>query len=541
MFALSQSCLRPLLPLPLVRALRLTVCLLFGTASLTGWASPAWAQLLPPGSQPVTAINFVVEANSLSSETVLFADPCDNLNTLPGCTGQQATLNYAGQNRRLITFETAVQTYERVVIPGETVVFQRQGATLANGFMVPNRDVLFFEGGPPENANQPINLEPSQVLNTQTVAQVLLSPFINRGIDNVFANVPQLPLPQAGDLIPVIAQDTLNDVRRIDYILPGGIAVPVAERNNQGFVVFERGGNDNFAIAAIIGFDANGPIYGSLGTLGPGNWGNTNLQFQTTVQRREPQQTGSFRPSHVVAEANQPISGIFFPISSLIPDTQATVFGYSLFSGEVNAANNLTDFANLPLADASNPSGGLDLVAGGFGLFRVAQPQPSNFALLKRITNLFGPTPLPDFTQVVGDGAALNLLQANGLGQGLDVITDPQVQPGNGIEYTVYFANSGQGTAPNVVLCDQIPAGLTFDPNGYGPGIGIQAIAASSPPGPVVNYTNAADGDPGTFVAPGAALPPFCGVNQGNGAVVVNGGDVAASQVGLIRFRTTVN
>jgi hypothetical protein len=91
------------------------------------------------------------------------------------------------------------------------------------------------------------------------------------------------------------------------------------------------------------------------------------------------------------------------------------------------------------------------------------------------------------------------------------------------------------------VVCDQIPAGTTFNPDGYGPGLGIEAIASSSPPGPAVTYTSAADGDPGTFFPPGAALPAVCGANQNNGAVVVTVGPVNANQVGLIRFQTTVN
>ncbi|PZO43608.1 MAG: hypothetical protein DCF17_05645 [Shackletoniella antarctica] len=547
MFALFQSCLRPLLPLPLARALRLTVCLLFVAASLTGWASPSWAQLItPPGSQPVTAINPVVEAAGGAGPTLTpFAAPCDNGGTLAGCTGQQANLSYQGQNRRLTTFAAGGQTYERVVIPGETVVFRRAGVPAGLPAALP-RDILFFEGGQEGTVvpNQPISLLPSIVPPTQTVEQVMLSPFINRGIDNVFANAFANVFAGAAD------QDTRNNVRRIDYISPAGITVPVAERDTQGFVVFERGGNDNFAIAAITAIDPFTQLptaYGTLGRLQPGDWGRTNIGFTTLVQRREPIGTGPFRPSHVVVHdpannQDQFISGIFFPVSSLVPNTQATIFGYSLFSDEVglNPPADLRPFAGFPNA-GDFTTGGLDLVAGGFGLFRVAQPQPPSFALLKRITNLFGVAPLPNFNQFVGDGAALILLQNNNLGQGLDVITDPAVQAGNGIEYTVYFANSGLGAAPNVVLCDQIPVGLTFAPNGYGPGLGIQAIAASSPPGPVVNYTNAADGDPGTFFAPGAALPPFCGTNQGNGAVVVNAANVAANQVGFIRFRTTVD
>jgi uncharacterized repeat protein (TIGR01451 family) len=405
--------------------------------------------------------------------------------------------------------------------------------------------VLFFEyiGNDTEDvAGGPgIALEPSPVAPGETVEDVLLAPFVNRGVDNAFNNISADP------------QETINNVQRIDYIVPGGIAVPAENRGTDGFVVFERGGNDNFRIAAIISLGVGnipatyGPLISAGGNAGSGRWGTaTEVSIRTMVTRREAP-TDPFRLSHIVNP--QPVRGIFFPVSSLLPDNQPNIFGYSLFANDNFFGNDplnppdLTDIVNFPGTTLDNDRGGLDLVASGFGFFRAQTPiqSASDLALLKRITNLFGPTPLPNFAQVVGNGTALNRLRANGLGQGLDVIADPQVQAGNGIEYTVYFANSGSGAAPNVVLCDQIPVGLTFDPNGFAPGLGIQAIAASSPPGPVVNYTNAADGDPGTFFAPGAALPPFCGTNQGNGAVVVNAANVAANQVGFIRFRTTVD
>jgi len=199
------------------------------------------------------------------------------------------------------------------------------------------------------------------------------------------------------------------------------------------------------------------------------------------------------------------------------------------------------DFASFPTTTNGTTQGGLDLVAGGFGLVRqVAQPV-SDFSLVKRITNLIGPATLPDFTQVLGTTPAEEQLRTAGVGQGLITVTDPTVDSGNVVEYTIYLSNVAAGDATGVIICDQIPAPTTFVPDSFGTGQGIQAIASSNPPGPVVNYTNADDGDPGTFFPPGTPLPPVCGTDQGNGAVVVNVGTVGGDQVGLIRFRTEVN
>jgi uncharacterized repeat protein (TIGR01451 family) len=434
-------------------------------------------------------------------------------------------------------------------------VFRRAGPEVGNAGTP--RFQLFYESvlvdiDPAVGATDTIILGPSEL---NSIEQALLSRAINRGIDNVFNNVS----------ISVNNQDTRNNIERIDYLIGNpGVQLTAADLGNVGFLIDERGGNDPFAIAAVTAIDpATGDptAYGPLVQVPANAWGgggNIGVELESVVLRRDDPPpfippvppVPQFLPTHPVPL--QSVRGIFFPINSLLPDPQSTqpFFGYSLFAADVQGTSDqLVDFTNTAIFPQNtaglggNAPGGLDLVAGGFGLIRrvTTVPPAGNLSLVKRITNLFGPANLPNFAQVVGDGAGLTLLQNNGLGQGIDVIDDPSVQTSDGIEYTIYFANSGVGDANNVVLCDQIPIGTTFNPNSFGPGEGIQAIASSAPAGPVVNYTNANDGDPGQFIAPGAALPPFCGVNQGNGAVVVNAGTVGSNQVGLIRFRTTVD
>jgi len=482
--------------------------------------------------------------------TAFFASPCDP-GSFSDCDDvappRRVDLTFgAGVNRVLQSVNVGGSVFERAtnlsippVVPDE-VVFRRAG-TIAG--VDPSRQLLFFEqlNQDQVGTNQPLTLGPNELplagSPREAIADAMLSPAINRGIDNVFNNVQ------------VSAQDSRNNIERIDYIISNGALIDATVVNlaDIGFLILERGGNDAFNVAAITGYDpATGlpTSYAPLVQVPATAWGTSNppITLSTAVMRDDgPAANPSFLPSHVVDTQN--IEGVFLPLNLLLPapPNPVTIFGFSLFATDVTPGTDLFTFSAFPQT-TGNAQGGLDLVAGGFGLIRRTTIAPAgSLSLLKRITNLFGPANLPNFNQFVGDGAALALLQNNNLGQGLDVITDPAVQAGNGIEYTVYFANSGSGAAPNVVLCDQIPVGLTFDPNGYGPGLGIQAIAASSPPGPVVNYTNAADGDPGTFFAPGAALPPFCGTNQGNGAVVVNAANVAANQVGFIRFRTTVD
>ncbi|WP_017301910.1 hypothetical protein [Nodosilinea nodulosa] len=500
---------------------------------LLGGGAPALAQLSP--SAPVqTLVTVDQPAATTSYPNAPFAPGCDTV-SFPGCAGVGATINQtfgAGVNRVLLAVETAAGRFEPatdllppVGLP-QQIVFRRDPGLLVA------RQSLFYEASVADATT--LTLGPSE---SPSIEAAMLSSTINRGIDNVFNNTEAGPGQQ----------ETRNNIKRIDYIISSpGVTVAAADQGNVGFLIMERGGNDAFGIAAITAVDGAGlpTAYGPLVQIPTNGWGtsNTGVDIGTAVTRQDapPPPDPAFKASHVVNNlATQTVRGIFFPISSLLtaPASTQPVFGYSLFSAAVTPADTLTDFLGLPTADGQSTGGGLDLIAGGFGLIR----RVGGFSLVKRVSNLIGPSPLPDFSQVIGSDSAVNLLRNNGLGQGLIAVTDPPVATGNGIEYSIYLANSSNSGVTDLLVCDQIPVGTTFDPNAYGAGQGIQAIASSSPAGPVVTYTNANDADPGRFFGPGEALPAICGASQNNGAVVVNVGNINANQVGLVRFRVTVN
>ncbi|MEA5450745.1 DUF11 domain-containing protein [Leptolyngbya sp. CCNP1308] len=510
--------------------------LVIAVAFLLGGASPALAQLT--SSVPVdTLITVDQAATTTNYPTAPYASPCDPT-VLTTCPAGTTNLTFGGDTNAVlqaivaggIRFEPATDLLPPVGL-AEQVVFRRFGPGAGPG--LDQRQLLFYESTTANGTT--VTLSPNEAAS---IEEAMLSRVINRGIDNVFNN---------GEAGPG-TQNTQNNIERIDYIIANpGVQVSAAEVNDVGFLILERGGNDGFGIAAITSVDGAGnPLtYGPLVDVLGADWGgggDIGVSFPSAVLRKDdPAFTNpAFRPTHVVG--NQSVRGIFFPISSLLDAPQNTqpFFGFSLFAADVDNTFDLAQFTTFPTATTGasvGGDGGLDLIAGGFGLIRRA----GSFALIKRVTNLIGPATLPDFTQVLGTGSAVDLLRSNNLGQGLITIADPPVQTSNGIEYTIYLTNSDTANVTDVVVCDQIPAGTTFNPDGYGAGLGIEAIASSSPPGPAVTYTSAADGDPGTFFAPGAALPAVCGANQNNGAVVVTVGPVNANQVGLIRFRTTVN
>ncbi|MEP0968530.1 hypothetical protein [Leptolyngbya sp. SLC-A1] len=522
----------------IVRSVGLMAWVVLALATVFGGAAPAFAQLAPPVG--VDQLIFTEQPAVRSRfQGTPYTRPCDP-NSFNNCNAQGAVtdLTFGAENNVVLNaviaagtrFEPATALLPPVGL-AQRIVFRRN---IRAG--LPNRQLLFFE----QTTATPttLTLAPGRVGG---IEEAMLSNIINRGIDNVFNNVSEVAAGGNG-------QETANNIERIDYIITApGISVPVADQGNVGFLILERGGNDAFKIAAITALDGNGDpaAYGPLIDIGTGAWGASNdVQVASAVMRWDNLADPTlplFRPSHLVG--TQAVEGIFFPINSLVtaPDNANPIFGYSLFAVDVNGLGaqlvNFNDTTIFPTNTPGGNIGGLDLIAGGFGLIR----RTGGFSLVKRVTDLLGPATLPDFSQVLGTGSDIDLLRNNNLGQGQITIADPPVQTGNGIEYTIYLANTDTVSVADVVVCDQIPAGTTFNPDGYGSGLGIEAIASSSPAGPAVTYTSADDGDPGTFFPPGAALPAVCGANQNNGAVVVTVGPVNANQVGLIRFQTTVN
>jgi uncharacterized repeat protein (TIGR01451 family) len=130
--------------------------------------------------------------------------------------------------------------------------------------------------------------------------------------------------------------------------------------------------------------------------------------------------------------------------------------------------------------------------------------------------------------------------------KGATVLLNPQPQPKDELEYTIYYLSSGAQTAKNVVLCDFIPANTTYVPGS------LQIVRGSAAIAPVSDPTGDVDGG---FYAVGtaqAAMHAACktpdSTDTTRGAVYVNIGDVvqatssatAVPSTGYIRFRVTV-
>lgn len=273
-----------------------------------------------------------------------------------------------GINARVVSFDFGGETYTRVLPPGpedrpfDRVVINRVDNAAVNydkvtaffcqpqdlGTSVPDNTSVFFNCGYIDSMEDLVN-----------------SFVLNRGSDNLFANANSV---------------TLNNIERVDMIMDEGLGSVAPTRT--GFLLMERGGNDNFKMAAITSLDGNGNV-ATLGPLitadhvgGANVWGDTGLSIRSTVfQSVVSGDPPLLRPSQNLGPQN--IHGTYISFSDLGIPAGQPIFGVALFPGDVTTAMDLVGLTDVPLNTdgASASTGGLDFMAGG-GFFTAESVDP---------------------------------------------------------------------------------------------------------------------------------------------------------------------
>lgn len=139
--------------------------------------------------------------------------------------------------------------------------------------------------------------------------------------------------------------------------------------------------------------------------------------------------------------------------------------------------------------------------------------------LVKRITALVpgNGSPSTSYTNFVNDGKDGNadgIIDNNDPGwpnnSYLAGTTTLEASPGDTVEYTIYFLNTGNGPATNVKICDRLSPYLTYIPTTYGiaPDYGIRLVFGNG--SDTRNLTGANDGDLGRLVGAGVDLTGTC-------------------------------
>jgi hypothetical protein len=155
---------------------------------------------------------------------------------------------------------------------------------------------------------------------------------------------------------------TINNVERIDMIIEGGTYSPDVDL--AGFLINERGGNDNIIVAAITSLDSNLEVdgFGSLLSISSSDWASTGKSIATTVFQRDSDDE-QMRPSQNLGAQN--IASVFVSFSDLGISNDEVIYGFSIFPGDVNSSMDLVGLTDVPLNTPGNGAGGIDLMGGG--------------------------------------------------------------------------------------------------------------------------------------------------------------------------------
>lgn len=270
-------------------------------------------------------------------------------------TGTNYTLFYgrqnagtAGFNRIIKLFEVDGETYSVTkAVPGakpfREVVVHRSSATV--------KTTALFEVAttPPSANNSNIYITPDYV---GTMEELINSYIINRGTDNVFANGTGA---------------TTNNIERVDMLLDIPVNTTGMNRNQSGFLLMERGGNDPFKIAAITQVSGNNVTeFRTPVNVVNSHWGNA-VSIRSLVMQRVIGTDANLKPSQNIDP--QQVSGVFIPLSALNIPTNGTIYGISIFGNDVSTdPASLLDISNTttyPRNTDGSSAGGIDFMAGG--------------------------------------------------------------------------------------------------------------------------------------------------------------------------------
>jgi uncharacterized repeat protein (TIGR01451 family) len=307
-------------------------------------------------------------------------------------------------DRILTTFEIGATTYTPITLPNGECYSKVVVNRVANPDVSDmDKQTLFYEYGSVSGTN--VYMTPTYA----NIIEAVNSRIVNRGGDNVFSNTDG---------------QTLNNIERIDLIIGGGVFTP--DNTQSGFLVLERGGNDEFIVAAITSLDINGNVSG-IGSLVHVNdnthWGNTSESVTTTVFQRG-SADAYMRPNQNLSAQN--IEGVFVTFSDLGVSNNSLIYGLAIFPGDVVATMDLINLTDVPLntTAASNDAGGLDLMGGG-GYFASSEVI---------VTDL--QTTITSNTEVPSEGDT--------------------------VQITVRADNNGPLTDSNITVTIHIPTGYTF-------------------------------------------------------------------------------
>lgn len=327
------------------------------------------AVLLPLASLTVhaqTATTGGITAASTSDSSISAPETFNNVPDLDTGGGATVDLTYNNNRRTLNQFSVGSDTYTPLAITPDSVVLKRS----TNTTLVDNsaNNIVWSERVDDTTLKGP-RFDSSDLAFAQNNMFV--------GMDNMIQNTGD----NSGNNSPV---------QRVDVIFESGVTI----NESLSFAIFERGGNDDFKIAAITALDTNDDPsnYGDVLSLTSSDWGSGLYSADTTVTRSHDSEDKPYAVSNRLG--SQDIYGINIGVNDsagLNIANGTDIFGYSIFAADVTATGtDLTQWDNSSFfpTDTSTDSG-LDLMAY-HGIYVVPEPGAIVLAGILLVTAFFG-------------------------------------------------------------------------------------------------------------------------------------------------------
>lgn len=280
-----------------------------------------------------------VAAASADVATTLAA-PCGNrLVTVGGVAcGGAVTMAYGeGVQQQLVSYQAGGRTF--TVLPSDEAAVTAEVLRVDNATATGDRENIWVANSIAGAPFTGVSGDPTG----RTMADVLSSPFVTEGSDNLFGNVGGI---------------TTNDVERFSVLRDSPLTA--SDPASVAVSIVERGGNDAFKLAAVTAVDAAGaPVaWGPIVSVPTSAWGPILPEVTSTVLQQLPGTTG-YRPLDYTAA--QTIAGVSVSLTDLGVLPGQPLFGVSLVGNDETSMSG-------PFTTTTNETtaGGLDLVSAVF-------------------------------------------------------------------------------------------------------------------------------------------------------------------------------
>jgi CshA-type fibril repeat protein len=316
------------------------VLALVAATAVVGLAVVVPTELALAAPTGVTGAVLAPVAATPADVATTLSQPCGTGLVTAGGTpcGGAATVRYGqGVQQRLVSYQAAGRTF--TVLPSDDAAVTAEVLRVDNAVASGDRENIWIANSPAGSPFTGVSGDPTG----RTMADVLSSPFVTEGSDNLFGNTGGI---------------TTNDVERFSVLRESPLTA--SDPANVAVSIVERGGNDAFKLAAVTAVDADGaPVaWGPIVSVPRSAWGPILTGVTSTVQQQLPG-TAGYRPLDYTAA--QTIAGVSVSLTDLGVLPGQPLFGVSLVGNDETSMSG-------PFTTTTNETtdGGLDLVSAVF-------------------------------------------------------------------------------------------------------------------------------------------------------------------------------